>query len=289
MKASEIVWTAVIATSLAVGSIFPLAYTFYLSLLTGGQPGQGAIGFINYARMFSDPKIHWSIAISVTYTVLSLITSFLLGLVSAFIITSVSKGRRLLEAVYTIPLSVSPIIAGIVWSPSAVWDDVNSLIHLSLGLPFIDVTDPLIYIPIMALAEGWLWSPLFMLGSLVVIDELPYECHEAAAVMGARRKDVMRFLYIPTVLRSKTMKMLLVVKAIDFFRTFEIPFAWSSWVRATELGAPTDNLSLLLFKLLITPSELPVSYVAAISIVLMVLAFAVALTVYRILFRGDGA
>jgi ABC-type sugar transport system permease subunit len=60
-------------------------------------------------------------------------------------------------------------------------------------------------------------------------------------------------------------------------------------VRATELGAPTDNLSLLLFKLLITPSELPVSYVAAISIVLIVLAFAVALTIYRILFRGDGA
>jgi ABC-type sugar transport system permease subunit len=85
------------------------------------------------------------------------------------------------------------------------------------------------------------------------------------------------------------MKMLLVVKAIDFFRAFEIPFAWSSWVRATELGAATDTLSLLLFKVLITPFELPVSYIAAISIVLMVLAFAVASTIYRILFRGDGA
>jgi len=289
MKASEMVWTTVIATSLAVGSIFPLAYTFYLSLLTGSLSGQGAIGFLNYARMLSDPKIYWSIAISITYTVLSLITSFLLGLSSAFIITLISRGRRLLEAIYTIPLSVSPIIAGIVWSPPAVWDDVNSLIHFLLGLPFIDVTDPLIYIPIMALAEGWLWSPLFMLGSLVVIEELPNDCHEAAAVMGARRKDIIRFLYIPNVLRSKTMKMLLVVKTIDFFRAFEIPFAWSSWMRALESGAATDTLSLLLFKLLMTPFEQPISYIAAISIALMILAFVAAITIYRILFRGDGA
>lgn len=291
MRVSTVIGIPAVVLSILLGSLVPLAYTFYQSVITVDATGQRVIGPNNYIRVLSDSHFYLSLSISLGYTILSLITSLTIGLIGALIVTSVSKGKRLLEAIYTVPLSISPLIAGIVWSPPAVWDDINSLLHVSFGLPFIDVTDPIIYFLVMALTEGWLWSPLFMLASLVIVEEMPRESVEAAEVMGASGTDLVRFLYVPSVLRSKTVGVLMILKAVDFFRAFEIPFVWINWLRATQAGSATDTVSLLLFKQLIIPTEggLPTGYIAAVSTVLTVGSFALALFIYRLLSRGDGA
>ncbi|MDW7977289.1 MAG: hypothetical protein RMH74_00630, partial [Candidatus Caldarchaeum sp.] len=88
----------------------------------------------------------------------------------------------------------------------------------------------------------------------------------------------------PAVLRSRVIAMLVALKAVDFFRSFEVPFAWSFWVRETQLGAATDTLSLMLFKLLITPPAgptTPVPYISAVSTALMLVSLGFSLFAFR--------
>ncbi|MEM4302669.1 MAG: hypothetical protein QXQ70_02090, partial [Candidatus Caldarchaeum sp.] len=152
------------------------------------------------------------------------------------------------------------------------------------NLPLIDVTDPLVYFPIMVVSEAWLWSPLFMLSSIVILEGLPKDCLEASELMGALRRHMLTMVYLPAILRSRVTAMLVALKSVDFFRSFEVPFAWSFWVRESQLGAPTDTLSLMLFKLLTSaPAEstIPIPYISAVSTALMTASLITSLLVFR--------
>lgn len=269
-----------------VAVLYPLATSIYISLHNLDVTGSGwvFVGPKHYLEMLSDRFFYQALMTSVVYTVLSVISSLMLGVLAALLLHQLARGRGFIETLFMIPLAVSPILGGIVWSPPAVWDDFNSFLHYAFKLPFIDVTEPVIYFPIMVLSETWLWSPLFMLATLVILDGFPRDGLEAAEVMGASGRHVITMLYLPAVFRSRVTAMLVALKSVDFFRSFEIPFAWSFWVRESQLGAPTDTLSLLLFKMLLTPatdSGTPVPYISAVSTGLMAVSLVVSILMYR--------
>jgi len=273
-----------------VAVLYPLATSIYISLHDLDTTGSGWIfvGLKHYNEMLLNRFFYQSLMISVVYTVLSVFSSLLLGVLTALLLRQLVRGHRFVETLFMIPLAVSPILGGIVWSPPAVWDDLNSFIHYAFRLPFIDVTDPVIYFPIMVLSEAWLWSPLFMLATLVILEGFPKDGLEAAEAMGASSRHILTMLYLPAVFRSRVIAMLVALKSVDFFRSFEIPFAWSFWVRESQLGAPTDTLSLMLFKMLLTPSTgsgIPISYISAVSTALMAVSLVVSLLIYRQLAR----
>jgi multiple sugar transport system permease protein len=264
--------------------LYPLATSVYISLHDLDITGWVFVGPKHYAEMLLDRFFYQALVTSVVYTVLSVTSSLLLGVLAALLVHQLVRGRVVVETLFIIPLAVSPILGGIVWSPPAVWDDLNSFLHYAFSLPLIDVTDPVIYFPVMVLSETWLWSPLFMLATLVILDGFPRDGLEAAEVMGASRRHVLQMLYLPAVFRSRVIAMLVALKSVDFFRSFEIPFAWSFWVRESQLGAPTDTLSLMLFKMLLTPSTssgIPIPYISAVSTALMAVSLVVSLLMYR--------
>jgi len=289
MRLSNVLWVTPIVIIVILGFAFPLTYSLYLSLTKQTPDGLRFVGIENYVEVVYDHNFYLSMVYTIGYSLLSLTGSLAMGVGVALVIISLGRGRKVLEAIFTAPIAVSPLIAGILWSPAAVWDDVNSLLHMSLGLPYIDITDPVIYFPIMALTESWLWSRLFMLAALVVIESTPKECLEAAHIMGAGKREIILHMYIPSLLRSRIILALAVIKVMDFFRAFEVPFAWSNWVRATQIGSPTDTISLLLFKQLITPAAgIPqIPYITSVSTLLMLVSLAVGVTLHRLLLKGE--
>jgi len=279
---------AIIIAGVAI--LYPLTTSIYISLHDIGPAGSGwvFVGGKHYVEMFSNRFFYQALVTSVIYTLMSVLLSLLLGVSAALLLRQLNRGRGFAEALFVIPLAVSPILGGIVWSPPAVWDDLNSFLHYAFNLPFIDVTDPLTYFPIMVLSETWLWSPLFMLATLVILDGIPKDGFEAAQVMGASGRQILTLVYLPAVFRSRVTSMLVALKSVDFFRSFEIPFAWSLWVRESQLGAPTDTLSLMLFKMLITPSSdsgIPIPYISAVSTALMAVSLLATLPIYRLVTR----
>jgi ABC-type sugar transport system permease subunit len=267
---------------LALVEVYPLAVSIYLSF-TNYSAGGAFVGASNYASLFSQNAFWDAVATSLLYADGSVALSTVLGVLFAYLLTRVRRGRGFFEAVFLMPLAAAPIIAGIVWAPSAVWDDLNTFWHFVLGQPFFNVTSYHLYFPIMILSDSWEWAPMMMLVALSVLASVPKQVYEASETFGASKWKTFTSVGIPAILSSPVIRFMVIIRYVDAMRTFEIPFAWSGWLSYTQPGSPTDTLGLYLFKLLLIPPSglIPIPIISAAALVLL----AATLTAAGLLFR----
>lgn len=268
---------------LAVVEFYPLLYGINLSL----TDANGGFSVANYAQMFSDPAFFTAIEVSLVYSIGSTFVCVLIGLTLTFLVTQRVRGRSAFEALFIFPMAVSPILAGVLWSPSSIWDDVFAFTHYILHLPFIDELSSVFFYPVMIVSEAWVWSPLIMLVALSVINSQAKQISEAAELHGASAWKRFRMIFLPTVLRSPVMQFIIVLRLIDSLRAFEIPLAWSNWVGfQSSIGSPVDTLSLFLYKLIFVPLyHFPIGLVSAIGVALLSVTLLIALALIRLLER----
>jgi len=266
---------------LSVVEFYPLLYGVYLSL-TGPS---GGLTSGNYSQLLENRDFWNSVAVSLTYSTMSTAIAIGIGLGLTFLVTQQVRGRSVFEAIFILPLAVAPIAVGIMWGPSAVWDDVQTFSVFILHLPYFQEASVLFYFPVMAGSDAWEWAPLIMLVALSVINSAPKEIYEAARLHGASSWQLFTRVIVPTVLTSPVMQFVLVLRFIDAMRAFEIPLAWSTWVGlTTSIGSPADTLSLYLYKLLFIPSfGFPLSLVSAAAVVLLSVTLVAATVMIRLL------
>jgi multiple sugar transport system permease protein len=269
---------------LAYVEFYPLLDGINLSLMatTGGY------SLANYTQMLSDSAFWSAILVSVTYTVGSTALCLVLGLALTFLVTQKVRGRGFFEAVYIFPLAVAPIVAGTIWSPSSVWDDIQTFSHFILHQPYFNELSITFFFPVMILSEAWEWSPLIMLVALSIINSQASQVFEAAELHGASAFQRFRMVGLPLILRSPVMQFIIVLRLIDAMRAFEIPLAWSNWVGyQNALGSPVDTLSLLLYKLIFVPQYgFPIGLVSAIAVSLLAITLVFAFVLIRLLGRA---
>jgi multiple sugar transport system permease protein len=274
-----------LAALLLLVEIYPLAISLYFSVTNFNQGGV-FVGLANYIQAFSDPRFFYSIGISLSYSVGTTILCIALGLVLTFIIVQLKRGKSFFESLFLIPLAVAPISVGIVWSPSGIWDDVNTFWHFILGFPYIDFTSFYVAFPVIIFSDAWEWAPIIMLVGLSVVSGLPKEIFEAAELHGGSGLQVFRRIVVPTILKSRVTQFIIVLRLVDAMRAFEIPFAWSSWISLPNAGSPIDTLSLLIFKLFSIPIYgFPISLISAVSMVLLLITFTSTTILYSLMKR----
>ncbi len=268
---------------LAVVEFFPLLDGVILSLTNAS----GNFSIANYTQMLTDFSFWLAVAVSVSYTIMSTAICLVIGLTLTFLVTQRVRGRSFFEAVYIFPLALSPIVAGVLWSPSSIWDDIFTFTHFVLGLPYPDELSVLFYFPIMTIAEGWEWAPLIMLVALSIINSQATQIFEAAELHGASAWRRFTMIGLPTVLRSPVMQFIIILRMIDALRAFEIPLAWSNWVGFQSfIGSPVDTLSLFLYKLIFVPIYgFPVGLVSAIAVALLTVTLLITFILIRLLGR----
>lgn len=267
---------------LAFVDIYPLAISVDLSVTNYGAGG-AFVGLANYVTLFSQSAFLSALSTSVLYSSGSAALSTVLGILFAYLLTRVKKGRGYFEAVLLMPLAAAPIIAGVVWAPSAVWDDLNTFWHFILKQPFFNVTSYHLFFPIMILSDSWEWAPMMMLIALSVLASVPKSVYEASESFGASKWKTFTSVGFPAIINSPVIHFMIIIRFVDAMRTFEIPFAWSGWLSYTQPGSPTDTLSLYLFKLLLIPPSgvIPIPVISAAALILL----AVTLMATAILFR----
>ena len=274
-----------LAAILAAVEVYPLLVSVYFSV-TNYNAGGVFVGLDNYIQAFSSPEVYYSIGISVAYAIGSTLLCIVFGLVLAFIIIQLKTGKSFFESVFLLPLAVAPISVGIAWSPSGFWDDINTFWHFILGLPYIDFTNFYIAFPIIVWSDAWEWAPIIMLVALSVVSGVPKEIFEAASLHGGSALQVFRRIAVPTILKSRVMQFMIVLRLIDALRAFEIPFAWSSWLSLPNAGSPIDTISLLLFKLFSVPVYgFPISLISAVAVVLLLITLATTTVLYSFMKR----
>jgi len=263
---------------------YPILYSIYLSVteFSPVTPEPVFIGLDNYVRMVSDGNFWISLRVTFLYVFGSVSLAFLLGLSFAVLLFRDFEYKKRLQTVLILPIAISPLIAGVFFSPSAIWDDINVVLKFVLGLPIIDVRNANFAFSLIVVADAWLWTPLFMLVFLSVLQSIPKETFEAAEIHGASTFQTFRRVTFPLIMRSPVTFIIIAIRAIDSFRSFEIPFTWSGWIGAERLGSPIDTLSLFMYKLLIFPAnESPFSYIATIALTMLLISLAITMVLMK--------
>ena len=213
---------------------YPAIYSLYLSVTQFPEPA--FVGADNYIQMATDPVFWESLRVTLLYVSSSVTLAFIIGLAFALFLFHEKRQNRILHTILILPIAVSPLIAGLLWSPSAIWDDINVFLKFVLGLPTIIMTNPNFAMTLMIISESWLWAPLFMLVFLSVLQSIPKEILEAAEVHGASTFQIFGRITFPLIIRSPVVVIIVAIKTIDTFRSFEIPFTWIGWIGQEKLG-----------------------------------------------------
>jgi len=269
---------------LALVEFYPLADGIKLSLTNSS----GGLSFSNYAQMLTDPAFWSAVGVSLLYTAGSTLLCVAIGLGLTFLVTQRVRGRSYFEAIYIFPLALSPIVAGVIWSPSSVWDDIQTFSHFILHQPYFNELSVFFFFPVMMLSEAWEWAPLIMLVALSVVNSQSSQVFEAAELHGASPWQRFSMVALPGILRSPVMQFIIVLRMIDAMRAFEVPLAWANWVGYQQtVGTPVDTLSLFLYKLLFIPFyQFPIGLISAIAVALLLVTLVVALALIRLLGRA---
>lgn len=109
-------WLLILPVVLIRGftTLYPILMTvknsfFNISILAGINE---FIGFKNYLKVFSDPKVITSISFTAIFVVASMILRVILGVILALILNMKFKGRRFLRTIVLIPWAMPAVVAG---------------------------------------------------------------------------------------------------------------------------------------------------------------------------------
>jgi multiple sugar transport system permease protein len=264
---------------IALVIVFPLIYSFYLSLqnfdLSVG-PDYEYVGVANYAEaLLRDGRFLGSVWNTAVIIVPSLILELLLGLGIALLLNRALVGRPLVTALLAIPAMVSPVMAAMAWRMmfGVKYGAVNNL-GRQVGL--LDVyfdwfSSPLISVVAIVLVEVWHNTAFMMLVLLAGLQAIPQELYDAARADGASPRQSFWFVTLP--LLKFTMAVGLMIRLIDLTKLFGLIFVLT-------FGGPGGSTETVAFNTyLVGFSDFRMSYAAALSyiIILGVLILTVAL------------
>ena len=254
---------------IALVIIFPLAYSFWLSLnnfdLSVGAEYE-FVGAKNYQEvLFRDPRFMGSVWNTAVIIAPSLVLELILGLGLALLLSRVARGRPIITALLAIPAMVSPVMAAMAWRMmfGVKYGAINNL-GLQLGL--IDVyfdwfASTALALMSVVLVEVWHNTPFMMLVLLAGLQSIPQELYDAAKADGARPWQSFWSITLP--LLKFTMVVGVMIRLIDLTKLFGLIFVLT-------YGGPGSSTETVAFTTYLAGfKDFRMSYAAALSYVIV--------------------
>jgi multiple sugar transport system permease protein len=208
---------------LAAFFLLPLAQTIALSF-----EGGSGFGVENYARMAGD--LNFAVALRNTFLLVIAVVpvQVALALMMGMMLQKMSRGRDLVLWVWTIPLGVSDLAAGLVWL--AVLQDsgyLNSALY-ALGLidsprSWLNAEAPVTLFLGVVAAEVWRATAIVLIILVAGLQLIPKEYGEAAEVFGASPWVKFRKITLP--LLKPSLQSALILRTVLAFEVFAVVYA----------------------------------------------------------------
>lgn len=208
---------------LAAIFLLPLVQTIALSFSEGGTASLG-----NYRRMVSD--LNFGPALRNTFLLVLVVVPIQLALAlgMSVMIEKIGRGRDLVLWVWTIPLGVSDLAAGLVWL--AILQDRGYLNSALYGLGLVDgptawltyETPGTLFLGVV-LAEIWRATAIVLVILVAGLQLIPKEYREAAEVFGARPWTIFRRITLP--LLKPSIQTALILRTVLAFEVFAVVYA----------------------------------------------------------------
>ena len=181
---------------------------------------------------FVEMSSHWKFNTAFTNTLLLALAvvpfQICLALYMATLVNGMKRGRDLILYVWTIPLGISDLAAGIIWL--AIFDQTGFLNSAMQGLGFIDQPMSLlgyqskgtIFLAILV-AEVWRATAIVLVILVAGMGLIPKEYYEAAEVFGAGRWK--RFTKITLPMLKPSLQTAMILRIIMAFEVFAVVVA----------------------------------------------------------------
>lgn len=280
MKARSSLLFVFITPSMAVLSVLafvPTVYAINIALQDRelSNPDSGYVWFANFARLFGDRRFLNSIAVSLTWEVVTvsatLVTAMLLA---AMMFEAASpRMRNVLTLLFLVPVLLPRVSAAFVWKFA-----FHPLFGLAtypykaiIGSPLDLLANPSTALATVALVDVWQWGLFFSVIVLKLLETLPPQPFEAARLDHARTWEIYAYVALP-MLRAPLIS-LTFVKMIESLRSFDLIYVMTRG----GPGITTETLDMYAFSQGFIESG-NISYASSMA-VLMMAATTVAFTV----------
>ena len=231
--------------ALAFFVIFVLYSIFFAVQLSffrwdGLSPNAIFVGIQNYVRLLGDEVFLRAIINTSLYTAGAIVFQASLGLLLALLISRISKGRLFFRTAYFVPVVMSSVIVGLLWSwfLAPHFGPIFKLFAL-LGLPDqIWLGNPDTALLTVLAVHVWKWSGWSMVIYLAGLQTIPLDLYEAARVEGATSLQIFWKITLPLLATATVINVASI--CIGSFQVFDLIFVmtqggpgYSSEVMAT--------------------------------------------------------
>jgi multiple sugar transport system permease protein len=209
---------------LALLFLWPLAETVLMAFVTP----QG-VATTEYLRKMAD-DLNFGIALRNTLILVAIIVPLqvCIALGLAMMLQKVERGRMTHLYIWTIPLGISDLAAGIVWL--AILTDrgyLNSVLNL-LGVldgptAWLSIRTPIALFLCVIVAEIWRATAIVLVILVAGVQLIPKEYNEAAEVFGASAWQ--RFYKITLPLLKPSLQSALILRTVLAFEVFAVVYA----------------------------------------------------------------
>jgi multiple sugar transport system permease protein len=275
-------FVAPLAAVLMAVAVFPILYSFYISLfqLKLTRPGHTPfVGFDNYVTVLSDPLFWHAVERTVVFSVLSVVAIAVLALLAALLLNQDFPGRRVLSAVLLIPWAIPYVANALMWK--WIYDsNYGALNGLLYQLDFINsymvwLGDSDKTLALIANAFVWKEVPLATILLLVGLKTIPADLNAAAKVDGANA--LRRFVHITLPSLKSSFALVVVYETMMAIRHFDLFFV------LTE-GGPGNASNVVAWRIYVeTFRNLSFGTGAAMAYVLALATLALAYAIIRAL------
>lgn len=241
-------------TAYGLFMLFPMLYSFYLSLFEyNGIVEKHFVGLANYINLFTKDRLFLKALFNtVLIMLMSLPVNLILGLVIAYLLFSLTKGRRLFQVVNFLPYITTPVAIGFIFSYIFDWNSgiLNGLLtHFGiLEENYFWLQQPWsarLIVAIMIVWRNFGYCMIIYLSGMTAIDQ---DIYEAAAIDGAGKLKTFFAIVVP--LLKNVSVFLLITAMIGGFQMFDEPVQlYSGWSAASRsVGGPDYSVLTMIWK-----------------------------------------
>ncbi|SED92266.1 carbohydrate ABC transporter membrane protein 1, CUT1 family [Rhizobiales bacterium GAS191] len=208
---------------LAIFFLVPFAQTIALSFTTGG-----AWSFGNYARMAGDLNFATAIRDTFMLVIAVIPLQVALALAMGMMLQKLTRGRDIVLWVWTIPLGVSDLAAGLVWLAILQNSGYLNSALFKLGLiagptAWLNAETPVTLFIGVVLAEMWRATAIVLVILVAGLQLIPKEFGEAADIFGATPWTKFRRITLP--LLKPSLQSALILRTVLAFEVFAVVYA----------------------------------------------------------------
>jgi ABC-type sugar transport system permease subunit len=262
---------------IALIAIFPLVWTVWESLhlheLRMPWLGKPFVGLANYVEIVKQPRFWASLGHTAFFTVVSIFLELVIGLFLALAMNRAFRGRGFVRAAVLVPWAIPTVVAALLWR--FIFESQGGIANaLLVDVGFLD--QPIVWfirastawVPVI-LADVWKTTPFVALLLLAGLQNIDLSLYEAAAVDGANAWWQLRHITLP--LLKPAILVTLIFRTLDGFRVFDLIYV----LTGGGPGTSTEPVALYTFNALL--QNLRFGYGSALSVVIFVITFSIAL------------